>query len=107
MDRELLNLIESYPQTVKWTEIVDFDNFDERLSAADCLVVNTIGVSDGYIEFIPDNEPPLKEEILCWVWVIRPDLSKELLTLDISNDFQVLLNSYIDSNMGGFWSYIS
>ena len=107
MERELLNLIESYPQTVKWRDIVDFENFAERLSAVDFLVANTIGVSDGFIEFIPDNSPPLEEEILCWIWVIRPDLSKEILTLDISDDFQILMNSYIDSNMEEFWNHIS
>ncbi len=39
----------------------DFDNFDERLSAVDTLVINTIEVSEDIIEFIPDNEPPIKQ----------------------------------------------
>jgi hypothetical protein len=107
MEKELSALLESYPNKVNWNDIVDFINFDERLSAIDCLVVNTIGVSEGLIEFIPDNEPPLREEILCWIWVIRPDLSKALITLDINEEFKTLLNCYIDNNMEEFWNYIT
>ena len=107
MDKELLSLLESYPIRVNWTDVVDFVNFDERRSAIDCLVVNTIGVSDGFIEFIPENEPLLRAEILCWIWAIRPDLSKDLIDLEISEAFQVLLSAYIDNDMTRFWNYIS
>lgn len=107
VEKELLTLLESYPSTVNHTDIVDFANFDERLSAIDSLVVNTIGVSERFIEFVPDNEPPLREEIFCWIWAIRPDLSKDLLNLDLSEDLRVLLNSYIDNDMNRFWNHIS
>ena len=46
METELNKILESYPTTVNHTDIFDFDNFDERLSAVDTLVVNTIGVSE-------------------------------------------------------------
>jgi len=107
MEKELSTLLEIYPTKVNSVDIVDFINFDERRSAIDCLVINTIGVSKGFIEFIPDNDPPLTEEVLCWIWAIRPDLSKELLSLDISDDFRILLNSYVNNNMEEFWNYIS
>ncbi|MFY7936447.1 MAG: hypothetical protein ACOVOQ_03640 [Flavobacterium sp.] len=107
METELNKLLESYPTTVNHTDIIDFDNFDERLSAVDILVVNTIGVSEDIIEFIPDNEPPLKEEIYCWIWAIRPDFSKDLLNLDINDDFRILLRSFINNDMSRFWNHIS
>jgi hypothetical protein len=107
MKTERQTLLKSYPTTVNHTDIVDFANFDERLSAVDCLVVNIIGVSEGFIEFISDNEPPLEAEIYCWIWAIRPDLSKDLLELDISEDFRILLESHIDKDMSRFWNYIS
>lgn len=107
METELQILIKSYPTTVNNTDIVDFANFHERLSAVNCLVVNTIGVSEDFIDFIPNNEPPLKEEIYCWIWAIRPDLSKYLLDLDISRDFLILLKSYIDNDMSRFWNHMS
>ena len=107
MRTELNKILESYPTTVNHTDIIDFDNFDERLSAVDTLVVNMIGVSEDIIEFIPDNEPPLKEEIYCWIWAIRPDLSKDLLNLDINEDFRILLKSYIENDMSRFWNHMS
>ena len=107
MKKELLTLLESYPTVVNWSDIVDFVNFDERLSAIDNLFVNTIGVSKGFIEFISDNKPPLRLEVFCWIWAIRPDLSEDLLALDISEDFRILLNSYIDNDMNVFWNHIT
>ena len=107
MYNKLSTLIESYPTKVNWIDVMDFVNFDERLSAIDCLVTNIIDVSEGFIEFIPENEPPSKEEILCWIWAIRPDLSKELITLNTSEGFKILLNSYINNNMKAFWDHIS
>lgn len=107
MENELSTLLEAYPTKVNWTDVVDFANFDERLSAIDCLVVNTIGVSDGFIEFITDNEPPLIEEILCWIWAIRPDLSEKIIKLNINDDFRILLNSYINNKMEDFWNHIT
>ncbi len=106
MENELAVLLESYPTKVKWTDVVDFEKFDERRSAIDCLVENTIDVAEGFIEFIPDNKPPLREEILCWIWAFRPDLSKGLITLTTSEDFRILLNSYIHNNMEAFWNHI-
>lgn len=107
METELQTLLKSYPTIVNHTDIVDFANFEKRLSAVDSLVVNTIGVSEDFIEFIPDNEPPLEDEVYCWIWAIRPDLSKDLLDLEISEAFQVLLSAYIDNDMTRFWNYIS
>lgn len=106
MKNELSILLETYPTKVNWNDVVDFANFDERRAAIDCLVANTIGVSEGFIEFISDNEPPLKEEIICWVWAIRPDLSKNIIALEINEDFRILLNSYTSNNMEKFWNYI-
>lgn len=107
MKNQLSQLIESYPREVSWKDIVDFDQFDERLSGIDLLVVNTIGVCEGSIEFCPDNEPPLKEEVLCWIWSFRPDLSDELLGLELSDDFRLLITCYKASSMDRFWNHFS
>jgi len=103
----LNELIENYPNEISFEEIVDFENFDERLSVVDCIVVNSIGVNEGCTEFIPDNNPPLNEEILCWIWAIRPDLNNEILQKKISDDFKFALNSYLNNSMDKFWDYIS
>ena len=106
-NKTLEELIENYPNEIAFDEIVDFENFDERLSVVDCIVVNSIGVNEGFIEFIPDNNPPLNEEILCWIWAIRPDLTYEILQLNISDDFKFALNSYLNNSMDKFWDYIN
>ena len=87
--------------------VVDFENFDERLSVIDCIVVNIIGVEEGFIEFIPDNNPPLEDEILCWIWAFRPDLTNEILEITKNEDLKFALNSYLNNSMDKFWNYIS
>ncbi len=81
--------------------------FGTWLSAISVLFVNTIGVCENCIEFCPDNEPPLREEELSWIWSYRPDLSDEFLKLELSDDFRMLINYYKESEMDKFWDYIS
>lgn len=107
MKSELNQILESLPRVVPWSKIVEFDNFDERLSAISILFVNTIGVCENYIEFCPDNEPPQREEILSWIWSYRPDLTNELLELDLSEDFKKLIVYYKSSEMSKFLEYVS
>lgn len=106
-NKTLEELIENYPNDITFDEIVDFENFDDRLSVVDCIVVNSIEVNEGFIEFIPENNPPLNEEILCWIWAIRPDLTNEILQKNISDDFKFALKSYLNNSMDKFWDYIS
>jgi hypothetical protein len=107
MKNTLSALQTSYSIKVKFNEVEDFDSFDERVSAVNALVANMVGISEGYVEFISDNNPPLKEEILNWIWVIRPDLSKEMILLEVSSDFKILLNAYINDSMETFWDHIN
>nr|WP_298997904.1 hypothetical protein [uncultured Allomuricauda sp.] len=71
------------------------------------LFVNTIGVCENYIEFCSDNKPPLKEEVLSWIWAYRPDLASELLELDLTEDFRFLIQSFRDSEMDKFWQRVT
>ena len=73
MESELNMILKSVPTEVKFNEIVEIDKMDERISAVGALCANTIGVYEDYIEFCPDNEPPLKDEELSWIWVLSPD----------------------------------
>lgn len=107
MKNELNQLLASKPTKVPWKEIVDFDTFDERLSAVGTLFVNTIGVLEDSIEFIPDFEPATREEELSWIWSFRPDLSEEMLKLELSNDFRMLINCCKSGEMEKFWEYMS
>lgn len=107
MKSELEKILESIPAEVPWSKIVEFDKFDERQSAVGVLYSNTIGVGENYIEFCPDDDPPLKEEILSWIWAFRPDLGSEMLEMRLSEDFKFLIESYNSSEMQKFWNYVS
>ena len=104
---DLKTLIDSTPNEVKFSNIVDFDRLDERISAVGVLYVNTIGVCDGYIEFCPDNKPPLTSEIISWIWVFRPDLSPDILKENLQNDLKLLIESYQTEDMDKWWDYIN
>ncbi len=95
MTLDLKTLIDSIPVEVKFSEIVDFDKLDERISAVGVLYANTIGVSGNYIEFCSDNEPALITEILSWIWVFRPDLSNDILKETLPKDLKLLIESYL------------
>lgn len=106
-NKTLKELIENYPNEIPFEEIVDFKNFDERLSVVNCIVVNTIGVNDGFIEFIPDNNSPSEDEILCWIWSFKPDSTNEILEITKNDDLKFALNSYLNNSLDEFWDYNS
>lgn len=97
MKSELNQILESKPRKVLYKEIVDFDNFYERLSALSVLFKCSVVVCENYIEFCPDNKSPIQEEELSWIWIFRPDLADELLKLELSEDFRMLINSFSSS----------
>ncbi len=97
-------LLKNIPKSIKINLITDPELLDERISANDCLVVNTIGVNKTTLDFIPNDTPPNIKEIHCWLWVIRPDLSKELLKLEISEDLRELIEAYVEDKMQDYWN---
>lgn len=107
MKNELNRIIEAYPTKVFFKDIVEFTKLEERISAVGVLFVNTIDVGENYIEFCPDHEPPLKEEVVSWIWSYRPNLSEEILNLELSDDFRLLVSAYKLSEMNQFWDAVS
>ncbi len=103
----LKEIFHNYPNQIQFDDIIDFENFNERLSVVDCIVVNIIGVEEGFIEFISDNNPPLDDEIFCWIWTIRPDLTNEILEKTENEDLKFALKSHLKNSMDKFWDYIS
>lgn len=96
-------LISSPPTSVDINSIPDQELLDDRIAANDCLVINTIGVNKKTLDFLPNEQPPNTSELHCWIWVIRPDLSKELLKQDISLEVRELIQAYVDDKMPEFW----
>tara|TARA_R110002072_G_scaffold302818_1_gene488939 strand:- start:549 stop:968 length:420 start_codon:yes stop_codon:yes gene_type:complete len=107
MKIELENILKLAPSEVLFSEIIEFDKLDERISAVGVLFANTIGVNENSIKFCPDNEPPLIEEIISWIWTFRPDLGIEILNQELSDDLMKLISSYENNEMDKFWVYIN
>lgn len=107
MSTVLNQIVESIPIEVKLSEIIDFDRLDERISAVGVLYANTIGVCNGYIEFCPDNNPPLIEEILSWIWTFRPDLSADILNYNLPKNLRLLIELYQAEDIIKWWDYIN
>ena len=101
------NILKSVPNEVEFSEIIEFDKLDDRISAVGVLFANTIGVNEKSIEFCPNNEPPLIEEIISWIWTFRPDLGTEILNQNLSEDLIKLISSYEKNEMNNFWNYIA
>lgn len=51
MKTELEHILNSTPKEVEFSNIVEFDKLDERISAVGVLFANTIGVNEKSIEF--------------------------------------------------------
>ena len=86
-------LLASPPETVPWTEVVEFDQWDERRACVDALYANTLGVGEGYVEWCPNDEPPSRSELLAWIWSIRPDLGNEIIE-NAPAELKELIESY-------------
>lgn len=107
MKIDLQQILDSTPREIPWSEIIEFEQFDERMSGVGVLFANTIGVCQDYVEFCPDFEHPKEQEILSWIWSYRPDLADQILNKEISEDFRKLILCYKEDKMNEFWDYIS
>lgn len=107
LDKSLQELITSTPFEVINIYVFEPENVDERISAIGTIHANTIGVNEASIEFVPNDSPPSKNEVLSWIWTFRPDLGNEILTQEIEPEFKKLIESYNQNKMNEFWDYIN
>jgi hypothetical protein len=66
--------IENTPREVRWSDIAEFNELDERVSAITVIFGSVIGVNDGFVEWSPDDNPPSEQERLAWIWLCNPAL---------------------------------
>ncbi len=79
MNDELEALLAQPPYRYHWQEITEFDTVDKRAFLMDELHAGRIGIHEAYLDWRPKNIPPGDDEIIGWLWVIRPDLEAGLL----------------------------
>jgi hypothetical protein len=74
---EAMDLVEmgrSLPTKMPFSNIGGLDELDMRVGCADIYFVSIIGVNDGYVELCANSDPPDDDEILAWLWIVRPEL---------------------------------
>ena len=79
MKEEFTSLRQSPPDKYNWQRITEFDEVDKRAFLIDDLCGSNIGVLEADLKWQPKSFPPTDEEILGWIWVIRPDLEPQVL----------------------------
>jgi hypothetical protein len=71
----------AYPCEVGWNEMKEKGRVEERYIDMDMAVGAMYGITDNGIDFSPNNEPPTKDEILAWLWIIHPEWAPEIREL--------------------------
>jgi hypothetical protein len=71
--------IENTPHEVRWSDVADFDQLDERVSAVTVIFGSVVGVNDGSVEWCPEDIPPTEQERLAWIWLCNPSLDGDIL----------------------------
>jgi hypothetical protein len=72
---DVQKMAKSLPKEVPFKEIVDFENLDVRVGCVNVFFANIVGVNKGFIGFSPNSDPPSCDELLAWLWLVRPDLT--------------------------------
>ena len=101
-----MTILTNIPSEIEFEAVEEFNNFDNRVSAIECLFSNIIGVNENSVEFTPNDEEHKKEEYLAWLWVIKPSLGTQI-SLECSKELSKLIISYNSNNMESWFEYIS
>lgn len=101
-DKTLLQLIDAPPRIVAWAELGDMDQVDQRRMCVEMIQGTIIGVLDGVVEFSPDHSPPTPDEILCWIWFIRPDLADQIAP-KANKPLSDLMQSHKNGTLDNWW----
>ena len=64
---------------VPFALVTRVSTFEERRSMLEPRTSNIVGVSNGGVEFCPNDDPPSLAESLAFLWLVRPDLSEQIL----------------------------
>jgi hypothetical protein len=71
--RKLLAKVKKIPTTVRFTDIQQCETMEDRFFAVDRTIGSIVGMNVDSVDFCPDNEPPSRDEVLAWLWIIHPE----------------------------------
>jgi hypothetical protein len=94
---DVQSILKSIPNEVRWQDIIQFEQLDERVAIANDLCANIIGVNESFIEWCPNDEPPNLLETLVWWWVVRPDLGAAI-AIEAPQELKEIIGHYILQN---------
>lgn len=60
---------------VPWEEVTLIESFDDRRALLQPRTQNIVGVLQEGVEFCPNEDPPSPNEMLAFLWLVRPDLA--------------------------------
>ena len=94
MNKDLDYYLNNIEYKVPFSDIDDFDRFEERFYEIDRLTGDSLGMGLDFVEFCPNNDPPkLKDELLPWLWLIHPKLYKEICKI-ADKELNELIDDY-------------
>ncbi|MCC3421083.1 MAG: hypothetical protein JGK28_25030 [Microcoleus sp. PH2017_07_MST_O_A] len=67
---DIQSILNSIPNEISWQDIVQFEKLDDRVSIANDLCANIIGVNESTIEWCPNEDSADRLEQLVWWWVV-------------------------------------
>ncbi len=80
------------PERVKWTEIEDLNDFDNRVSAIGYIFPDLIDVKKGSVKWRPDNDAS-EDQYFAWVWTICPSQAVNIKNI-CGDDLKVLIEEF-------------
>jgi hypothetical protein len=79
--KEVLAKVKKIPRRVRFKDIQQFETMEDRFFAVDRTIGAILGMNEDSIDFCPDKEPPSRDEVLAWLWVIHPEYKAAILEL--------------------------
>ena len=94
---DVQSILNSITNQVEWQDIIQFEQLDQRVTIANDLCANIIGVNESSIEWCPNDNPPNQMETLVWWWVVRPDLGAAI-AIEAPQELKEIISQYILRN---------
>jgi hypothetical protein len=91
------------PLEVRWGDVAEFEQMDERVAAVSVLFGTVIGVSNGSVQWCTDSIPPAESERLAWLWMCWPDLDEQIMNR-ARQDHRELMRAYRAGQLSDWWS---
>lgn len=91
--KQVLAMGKKIPRTVRFSDIQRFETMEDRFFAVDRIIGDIVGMNVDSVEFCPNREPPNRDEVLAWLWIIRPEYKAGILEVGSDKIRKAVLES--------------